>query len=207
MHTGHVLEFGSPPTSTLQRQKIFVAVVSCVWTSMPITASQPSLIAILHLKNKNADYESIIIRVSRFAKNLPPSPSRPLRIDRDLHARLDGYHSAARSPGGSCSERIRGTPWNALITVYVITPQIARIVLPLNDDVLAFCLRRCDRGFRGYSNETFALGAVGFLLFALDALCLQLFTQLDLVPIIFVLLPFQFRGPGESQFRVFLAQF
>src|SRR5262249_26184504 len=46
-HTGQVLLFGSCPNSVEQAQKIFESVLSCAWTSRPMTASQPSFTASL----------------------------------------------------------------------------------------------------------------------------------------------------------------
>src|SRR5262245_9234970 len=46
-HTGQVLLFGSRPNSVEQAQKIFESVLSCAWTSRPMTASQPSFTDVL----------------------------------------------------------------------------------------------------------------------------------------------------------------
>src|SRR5262249_8023829 len=45
--TGQVLLFGSLPNSVEQAQKIFESVLSCAWTSRPMTASQPSFTDVL----------------------------------------------------------------------------------------------------------------------------------------------------------------
>jgi hypothetical protein len=42
--TGHVLVFGVAPNVVLHEQKIFESVISCVWTSSPITGSYVGIV-------------------------------------------------------------------------------------------------------------------------------------------------------------------